>query len=191
MTEEEEAAAFAREMPHRQCGECTACCTVMGAKTIGKPYYCDCEHQGAGCAIYNDRPLECQAYACMWWAAEFGGIPEEDRPDKLGLMFDVGPSDGLLWLNVFETRPGAGPTERGNAAISNAWKTAKVYGCHGIRMYPYGSKVAVGFKFSDRYTDEGDSGPDKRIPFRPLDSFTFMFAGETRKNMKPLPVVRA
>jgi hypothetical protein len=90
----------------RECGECDACCRVMAVKSLGKPPSCRCEYQnGHGCAVYADRPKDCQDYLCCWLT---GFLDEEDRPDKSGLLLSVerGDHDRAL-LEVFETRPGA------------------------------------------------------------------------------------
>lgn len=75
----------------RQCGECTACCdgwlkiTVNGhAAYPGKPCY---YNKGHCCSIYEKRPQEpCRNFVCGW--LEPGSpLPEEFRPDKLGVIF--------------------------------------------------------------------------------------------------------
>src|SRR5688572_10712451 len=50
--------------PGGGCGECTACCDVIGVDAVGKPYYARCPHLdpgkiGAACAVYADRPRTC------------------------------------------------------------------------------------------------------------------------------------
>jgi epoxyqueuosine reductase QueG len=48
--------------PDNHCGECTACCDVIGVRALGKPYYARCKHVGTGCNIYGDRPHSCKIY---------------------------------------------------------------------------------------------------------------------------------
>ena len=45
----------------------------------------DCPHHipGKGCAIYGSHPAECKDYACAWLT---GSLPEEMRPDKIGIL---------------------------------------------------------------------------------------------------------
>src|SRR3954453_4193121 len=75
----------AQEETGRQCGECTACCMVMGVAEVPTPFYTPCPHQTeAGCAIYDKRPGPCRDFYCEWLV---GGLTEDDRPDKLGLVF--------------------------------------------------------------------------------------------------------
>lgn len=72
---------------HRQCGDCAACCFVMGVKEIGKPVMSKCQHQAKkGCSIYAERPTPCRVYSCLW--REGFGL-REHRPDKLGVIFDL------------------------------------------------------------------------------------------------------
>jgi hypothetical protein len=49
--------ADGQHVDRRPCGACTACCTVLGAAELGKPYYCTCKKLGdAGCTVYDGRP---------------------------------------------------------------------------------------------------------------------------------------
>lgn len=101
----------------RSCGECQACCTVIGISgdqncPSSAPYE-PCVHQcEKGCGIYAYRPQECRTYECQW---QRGVLTREDhRPDKLGIIIDKRrTSEGdkgspprdvfILW----EVRPGA------------------------------------------------------------------------------------
>jgi hypothetical protein len=91
---------------HRMCGECTACCTVMAVKEIGKLQDVTCEHVCAeGCSIYTNRPSSCRDFNCLW-RYEFGEFG--DRPDKLGLVFHpTGQSEFGQFICVREVWPGA------------------------------------------------------------------------------------
>lgn len=97
--------------PTRSCGECSACCTVLGVVDLEppKPDYTrcvDCRPSG-GCARYDTRPPTCAGYVCGWlhgWGAD------EDRPDKLGLILEPWnkPADGGgPGVIAREVRPGA------------------------------------------------------------------------------------
>lgn len=83
----------------RSCGSCTLCCTVQGVKEgmPGTPSgeklpNVPCPHAKihapscGGCAIYESRPAECSGYSCMWLKG-LGGTA--DRPDKVGVLFEV------------------------------------------------------------------------------------------------------
>jgi len=70
----------------RQCGGCTACCTVYPVKALNKPAAVTCKHVcSTGCAIYSTHPQECKTYECLWRANHVG--TEDDRPDKTGVIF--------------------------------------------------------------------------------------------------------
>jgi hypothetical protein len=91
----------------RVCGNCSACCEIIGVPALTKPELCKCYHQcETGCAIYANRPDECREFECGW---SVGHLDEDDRPDKLGLIFvmtENGEAPGR-WLHVLEVRPGA------------------------------------------------------------------------------------
>jgi hypothetical protein len=98
----------------RACGNCQACCTVVGVQELHKPHWTRCEHQCAtGCAIYPDRPRTCRGYSCLWAAGLLDG--EEHRPDQSGIILDlrsqsssdsVRPGDRVL-IQVWEVWPQA------------------------------------------------------------------------------------
>lgn len=72
------------EEKNRSCGECQACCTMMGIQELGKQEYLRCHHQcEQGCAVYTDRPKSCADFVCFWLLGE--SYPS-DRPDKSGLI---------------------------------------------------------------------------------------------------------
>lgn len=90
------------DFPHRECGGCTACCTVLAVESIGKPCMQQCQHEllQIGCAVYEDRPEECRAYACAY---RLGHPSVTVRPDKCGVIFDqltVPGSAGHRWAAV-------------------------------------------------------------------------------------------
>lgn len=56
--------------------------------SLDKLPYTTCKHAcAAGCASYAERPGECHAYRCLWLDDAVGDAA--DRPDLLGLMFDL------------------------------------------------------------------------------------------------------
>lgn len=78
----------------RECGACVACCEVLdiNAPTLKKPAGQLCVNcTGAGCAIYEQRPKICATWFCAW--RRVPALPEELRPDKIGVMFDLVLSD--------------------------------------------------------------------------------------------------
>lgn len=106
----------------RSCGECRACCSALGIEESpgeqghgllhswsapGEPCAYECE---SGCSVYDRRPMSCRAYRC-WWLRGWG--PEEERPDRLGLIVDNAVSSIMLarvaplpLCIVSETKPG-------------------------------------------------------------------------------------
>ena len=90
----------------RVCGECSLCCTVLRvdplAKLAGTP--CSCLRAGgAGCSIYANRPPICREYRCLWLR---GGLDREDRPDRLGAVFDLWARGTDVRLDIRQTAPG-------------------------------------------------------------------------------------
>lgn len=93
--------------PTRSCGKCTACCTIMGVAALNKERYSPCKHVcNQGCAIYADRPQECQLWQCAWKSGWIDG-DERRRPDNLGVMFEFRVLNGNSFLWVYEVRPNA------------------------------------------------------------------------------------
>jgi hypothetical protein len=88
------------ELPGRECGACTVCCTVKPISTGGivKAPGVTCEHCTAqGCGVYETRYDICIGYLCGWKWAPFVG-DDAMRPDKSGLLFDIvqEPVDGYI-----------------------------------------------------------------------------------------------
>src|SRR5574343_1383855 len=72
----------------RPCGDCQACCMAIAVHELHKPMWQECEHQCSnGCAIYGEHPESCKGYWCLWQHGVLKG--EENRPDKLGVIFDL------------------------------------------------------------------------------------------------------
>jgi hypothetical protein len=74
----------------RDCGACTACCTVLTVDTpdFRKPAGTPCEHLGArGCAIHAVRPHICRTWFCAW--RRVASLPDEARPDRSGLLVSL------------------------------------------------------------------------------------------------------
>lgn len=91
----------------RSCGECRACCTVLGVRELEKPNYQRCDHECAkGCAIYASRPQTCRDYYCMWAQGLIEG-DERRRPDKLGVVFDLNVTLDGSFVRAWEVWPGA------------------------------------------------------------------------------------
>lgn len=97
--------------PKRSCGDCRACCTIMGVDELQKKLYTRCEHVGMfGCTIYETRPPSCQGFECLWLQGIIDADDHADllRPDKIKVMFEFqadtkfGPV-----FKAWEVEPGA------------------------------------------------------------------------------------
>jgi len=76
---------------NRHCGECTVCCAVMPVTELKKPEYTACSYcTTSGCIAYASRPLTCRGWSCEWWTGRLG-LADEQRPDKLGVLFSFHP----------------------------------------------------------------------------------------------------
>jgi len=98
----------------RTCGECKACCTVMAVVEIDKAADTTCKHvcnepnAAGGCGIYETRPEPCKDFVCMWLHDDGKIFRHMERPDKVGIMFDVTHTNGEgQCLVARATRPGA------------------------------------------------------------------------------------
>ncbi|MDQ3035717.1 MAG: hypothetical protein M3Y87_25145 [Myxococcota bacterium] len=77
-----------------------------------------------GCGVYGRHPESCKHYECSWKTSE-GALLDDERPDALGVYFDLHPSkyDGRTGevlasvLDAWETHPGGIDTDRARAAI--------------------------------------------------------------------------
>jgi hypothetical protein len=90
----------------------------LDIKAIDKPHDTWCKHcrpGKGGCAIYNERPVICRAYACVWLMG--ANIPEAWRPDKCKLIFDTtGTMDEQPAYTIYV-----------DAAVPNRWQEEPYY----------------------------------------------------------------
>lgn len=99
----------------RRCGGCNACCKTHAVVQVSTTHGEWCQHCviGMGCAIYEQRPVDCRLYECLWFK---GKGEERDRPDRLNIVMDgivvkLGEQEVLV-LNLWEVEPGAANQER-------------------------------------------------------------------------------
>ncbi len=90
----------------RVCGDCTACCTVMGVAELNKATYQPCPHNCGSCAIYDSRPRTCRSYCCDWLLGLVEG-DERRRPDQLGLLFNHDKMAGKPVTVAYQVWPDA------------------------------------------------------------------------------------
>ncbi|HEY4077454.1 MAG TPA: hypothetical protein VGM26_11050 [Rhizomicrobium sp.] len=74
-------------LAERRCGDCKACCNELKIKApqLRKKAHTMCAHHtGAGCGIYESRPLVCRQFLCGWRL--FGELDDGWRPDLSGAL---------------------------------------------------------------------------------------------------------
>ncbi len=77
-------------LPGRDCGDCTACCSVLTVDTpeFKKPPGVACVHvTDGGCAIHAVRPTICRTWFCGW--RRVAALPDAARPDRSGLLVSL------------------------------------------------------------------------------------------------------
>lgn len=76
-------------VPGRNCGGCTACCSVMAIDKpeIQKEAGVLCRHCENGCTIYDTRPALCRDYQCGW--RQLSILDESWRPDLSGVFTEI------------------------------------------------------------------------------------------------------
>lgn len=129
----------------RSCGDCTACCTIIGVHELGKPYYQTCKRlEGYGCSQYARRPPSCRRYRCLW----LQGLGRE-RPNVSGVL--INPTDSPF-LDCYETR--AGGWSAGKQEVVQIARQFPRY--TGIAVYLHGSKVGINFRCAPCYEDRAE-----------------------------------
>jgi hypothetical protein len=77
----------------RECGSCTACCTLLPVKEFPliKPAGKPCPHviEGMGCAIYFNKPRVCSGWACVWLFGKYAKECNLPRPDECHFVVDT------------------------------------------------------------------------------------------------------
>jgi len=74
----------------RDCGDCTACCTVLTVDTpdFKKPAGTPCTHlTSRGCGIHAVRPHICRTWFCAW--RRVAAMPDDARPDQSGVLVSI------------------------------------------------------------------------------------------------------
>ena len=113
----------------RECGKCTACCTVMAVAELKKRNYEKCCHLADRCSIYASRPPSCRDWSCNWLLGEIEG-DERRRPDNLGLLFTwESRGDGCI-LAAYEVWDGAANDPKARYVLNKLqkqWAICLVY----------------------------------------------------------------
>ena len=78
------------------CGDCAVCCYHCNVPEMKSPAGEMCsKNTGTGCSIYESRPDVCKPFECLWLSQE--QIPDELRPDRCGVMFEI-PFGSDTWI---------------------------------------------------------------------------------------------
>ena len=100
-----------------KCGSCQVCCEVLRIDEISKPAHSRCTNQvKTGCKIYESRPNSCKVYQCEWLK---NGEPEDNRPDRLGILFSERFTEDNKWVTMHVINPKARSLERVKKKILN------------------------------------------------------------------------
>lgn len=110
--------------PNRQCGECVACCTILGVPSISKPAGARCPAVCAtGCGNYESRPKECRDFSCLWLQDDGKAFRLMERPDKLGIILSANDPNSDLSKAIgqaiiaYESKDGALRTDAARLMI--------------------------------------------------------------------------
>jgi len=89
------------------CGDCKVCCkrfAVVFNKGI-KRKDVPCKYQCSGCTVYDNRPVACRDFNCLWLTNE---LPVDLRPDKTSVMAYAKPDvGGGVRIMLEEVEPGS------------------------------------------------------------------------------------
>jgi hypothetical protein len=85
----------------RECGACNLCCKLLGISDpqLNKPADTWCSHvkKGAGCGIYERRPIQCRAFVCGWLA---GAMGDHWRPDRSKMILSSTDRPDMVLVHV-------------------------------------------------------------------------------------------
>lgn len=139
-------------MTTRRCRGCNECCTTHGVPDIEKPMFTRCSHTcHRGCAIYADRPAPCASFQCAWLQ---GAFKNADRPDKIGVVFDVQMGrHGEEVIKAYVTRD----TARGRQRIEELARKWVVYILYPDRREILGPNHKVAAFWAARGADDAAS----------------------------------
>lgn len=106
-------------MPDRQCGGCVVCCYTTAVPELNKPVNVWCPHcdVGVGCTIYEQRPVACRDFECLWLKSPW--MDDELRPDKCGVMFEPIAGKRTVVATVDPARHEAGQNPAVRGVIDN------------------------------------------------------------------------
>lgn len=166
-----ELAQVVRAPAQANCGSCTACCAVIGIMELGKPYYARCSHDHGCCDIYGRHPVSCQRYRCAWHMGLLRQR-EDRRPDRIGILLQLEPEpNGLVFLEIYETRPDAA-ADWGEVAyliqvvMSNKHVRRLPFAHAPVRFFGFGADVPVRYQLSVIYEHRQGGYDGTAFPMR-------------------------
>jgi hypothetical protein len=170
------------------CGECSACCDVIGVRAMGKPYYARCKHVGAGCGIYATRPVGCQTYRCAWHMGLLGDRVDR-RPDRCGLLLHVEPEGTQCHLEIYELSPGAADTDKARylkemVLSHRRFRRLPLAPCY-VRTFPFGADVTLDYPISAEYAANVEAGLVSVLRVNPKCPSEGRFEGRIRELLIP------
>ena len=143
----------------RECGACSLCCKLLGVDSISKEAGVWCSHctTKGGCAIYAERPQECQNFICAWLQSP--ALDERWKPSVC--RFVVAPEHGgtKLKVAVDPARPDAWRKEPFYSHFKNWIRQGASHGCELI--VSIGKRTIV--MLPDRDVDLGQLRDDERV----------------------------
>jgi len=69
-----------------ECGECTACCTLLNITWMNSKAGEACKYCDKGCSIQETKDAKCQEYECAYTQMKVAS--EKMRPDHCGVIFE-------------------------------------------------------------------------------------------------------
>ena len=91
----------------KNCGECGMCCKLLTIQSLDKPAGAWCGHfkRAAGCGVYDERPLACRGFICLWLDSD--KLDEAWRPDRAKFLMYTEKDGQRLNVIVDPNQPGA------------------------------------------------------------------------------------
>jgi hypothetical protein len=125
----------------RACGGCTMCCKLLFIEALQKPMGVWCPHvvKGRGCGIYEDRPLPCRQFECLWLSAS--DVPDHWRPDKSKMVLAGDETGTLISVIVDDAYPNAWKAEPFYSDLKSLarqmrWRVQVLTAKHGWVIFP-------------------------------------------------------
>lgn len=119
-----------------RCGDCHACCTALEIPELSKPQNQPCQHLcGNRCSIYQERPLVCGQWECLWLQQEEDERFRPDNSNVLTSLFQFGTNE-VLSIQVAELRKGAATTKLGREWVTHCQEASLRIGRNAVSTLP-------------------------------------------------------